>query len=446
MTLARTVIDRFLTVLARIVLRAFFHRVETRGTARAPMDRPVLVVANHFYGLVDPVMLIHVFGRLPRFLAKSTLWDRPWLRPLLALAGMIPVRRRRDHGAALDNATAFAATYEAMAGGALVGIFPEGTTHDDPAIRSVRTGAARIALGARRSGVANLAIVPTGLTFDDKIALRSGVLAVVGEPIDVDAVAMELGGDEPADDTDRHAVRALTRIITERLREVAPDYTDAREAMVLRRAAEIALQAAGGPDAVVTMVEREELARRLSRTSAATRTAVADRLAHYQLDLRLAGLRGDQLARRHEPRSLLVPTFVATVQLVLLAPLAVLGTAWNILPYWTVKTVGRAVATPVSKGTARVLTALVVYPTMWIVVVLLDPWTGVLPSLAVLVLAPALGLVAVAWSETVVRVQHDWRGWVTLTERRALVPQVEAARDAVVDAVVGACERERANA
>lgn len=443
MGVLREGIDRLLTEVARLVLRAFFHRVEVHGRDLAPSDRPVLVVANHFYGFVDPVMLMHVFGRLPRFLAKSTLWERRWLRPLLALIGVIPVHRRKDRSDRRANDEAFAACYAAMREGALVGIFPEGTTHDDPGIRGVRTGAARIALGARRAGVEGLVIVPAGLTFDDKIALRSSVLGVVGEPIDVDAVAAGLGHDGPADDTDHTAVRQLTALITERLREVAPDFDDAREAAVLRRAADVALQAERGPDATITMVDREQLARRLSHAPAGARETIADRLAHYHLDLQLAGLQDEQLARRHEPRELLRSTVIATVQLLLLAPLAVLGAAWNVLPYWLVKGVGRAVATPVSKGTARVFTALVAFPAMWLAVVLLDPFDGVVSGLLVVLLAPALGLVAVAWAETLVRVHHAWRGWVILTERRALVPSVDAARADVLAAVATACDLDR---
>ena len=37
--------------------------------------------------------------RTPRFLAKSTLWHNPLLRPLLALCGAVPVFRRQDVGA-----------------------------------------------------------------------------------------------------------------------------------------------------------------------------------------------------------------------------------------------------------------------------------------------------------------------------------------------------------
>lgn len=441
--LFRRGIDRFLMVLARTVLRAFFHRVEAVGRDRAPTDRPVLVVANHFYGFVDPVMLMHVFGRLPRFVAKSTLWDMLWLRPFLALAGMIPVHRPEDRSDPQQNVAAFAHCYGALARGALVGIFPEGTTHDDPAIRSVRTGAARIALGARRAGVSGLVILPTGLTFDDKIALRSGVLGMVGEPIDVDAVATELGGGSPVDETDRPAVRALTARITEGLREVAPDYADAREAAVLRRAAEVTLQAGRGPNAEVSMAERELLARQLADAPVEARREIADRLAHYLLDLDLAQLRDHQVARQQTPRDLLLRTIVATVRLVVLAPLALLGTVWNLVPYWTVKTVGRLVASPVTKGTARITAALVAFPLMWTTVILLDPWDGILAGLVVLLLAPLSGLVAVSWSETLVRVHRDWRGWVTLTERRALLPGIRAARAAVADAVGRARQEQR---
>lgn len=57
-------------------------------------------VANHHSSLVDPVALIARLPRLPRFLAKSALWDTKFLplRPFLWLAGAIPVHRTTDGG------------------------------------------------------------------------------------------------------------------------------------------------------------------------------------------------------------------------------------------------------------------------------------------------------------------------------------------------------------
>ena len=119
-------------------------------------------------------------GRLPRFLGKSTLWDVWPLRPFLALAGIIPVYRAVDPSSgaggtrrATGNRSSFEACHRVLARQGMVALFPEGTTHDIPRLDEIRTGAARIALGARAAGVRDLLILPMGLGF---IALFTGLL------------------------------------------------------------------------------------------------------------------------------------------------------------------------------------------------------------------------------------------------------------------------------
>ena len=217
----RRLVDRFLMALVFLVLRTFFRSVEVSGRERIPSKRPVLVVANHFNGAVDAVMLVHVFGRVPRFLAKSTLWNVRLARPLYALAGMVPVHRPEDRPADGDNVSAFEAAHRVLAKRGVVAIFPEGTTHDLPALARIRTGAARIAFGAREAGIDGLVIVPVGLAFDDKLALRTRALARVGEPIDLDAdLHHYVDGREAAGEDHVDAVRRLTAEIEARLREV----------------------------------------------------------------------------------------------------------------------------------------------------------------------------------------------------------------------------------
>ena len=63
--------------------------------------------------------------------------------------------------------------------------FPEGISHDEPELQPLKTGAARIALGAmERHGPLPVRIVPVGLTFEEKGVFRSRALLVVGEAID----------------------------------------------------------------------------------------------------------------------------------------------------------------------------------------------------------------------------------------------------------------------
>ena len=95
--------------------------------------------------------------------------------------------------------------------GGTIAVFPEGTTHDIPRLAPIRTGAARIALGAKAHGVDDIQIVPVGLWFEDKVALRSRVLVRAGEPLDLDHELWSiLPEGAEATDEDHESVRALT--------------------------------------------------------------------------------------------------------------------------------------------------------------------------------------------------------------------------------------------
>src|SRR3954464_1748180 len=121
---------RLLRALARFVLKAFFREVETAGAERIPLHRPLVLVANHVNGLIDPLLLWGPLPVTPRFLAKSTLWKNPLVRPFLDLAGAIPVYRRQDEGPdTAKTAEPFARCHELLAQGGSLALFPEGTSH-----------------------------------------------------------------------------------------------------------------------------------------------------------------------------------------------------------------------------------------------------------------------------------------------------------------------------
>ena len=443
--MVRRLVDALLTGLAHVVLRGFFRSVEVHGTDRVPVDRPLIFVANHFYGFIDPVMLVRVIGRLPRFLAKSTLWDVRWLRPFLHVAGLIPVYRRQDRPSpsadGSDNIRAFSAAEKVLERGGVIGIFPEGRSHDESAVSRVHTGAARIALGARAAGVRRVTIVPVGLTFDDKISLRSRVLAVVADPIDVENADVWDGHRQPSGgDEDRQAVRKLTDLVARGMRSVAPDYRSFREARVMAEAAEIALRPAGDPrSGEVPLAERERLARRLAQAGARARDAITDAVAQYYLDLHVSGLREEQVGSGYRARRLLTRTLATALAVTVMAPFALVGAIWNVVPFALVTAVSHIVQEPVRKGTARLSAALVLFPAMWTVVAITDPWRGLFTGVAVFLAAPFFGLIAVAVFERGVDIYIAWRGWIGLAERRALLNDVRRSRSAVVEAVRAAC-------
>ncbi len=431
----RTLLDRSLTGLARLALRGFFRRLEIVGQDHLPHDQPTLLVANHFNALLDAVLLMRAIHGLPRFVAKAALWRPPWARPFLWLAGMVPVERRQDGGDPSHNQQMFASCSEHLVNGTPVALFPEGGLAPTPALRPVRTGAARIALAARRAGAQGLAIVPVGLLYEDKVALRSRALVRIGEPIDLDE-QLRRAGCEHADPSDQAAVRVVTDEIEGRLRTLAPAYRDEREAAALGLAADIVLQPRDQlPPGEVPLAQREELARQLADAPIDAKERLLDHLARYQLGLSLVGLRDAYLVAPYRVRRLAGLLVAAISKLALVAPFAAVGAIVNALPYWGVHWAGRFVHEPALRASARLLAGVALFPTTWLVVAWLAPWDTWWARAIVVAAAPALGLIAVRALEQIVEVRRTWRGWISLIERSDTLEQLRTERQHLVDLV-----------
>ena len=379
---ARAGTDRFLARAAGIVVYGFFRDVTVRGVERIPVDRPVLLVLNHFNGLVDPIVAVHALGRLPRFMAKATLWKTVPARPFLALAGLIPVYRAQDRSvddrdASAGNRSAFAACHEVLAKGGTVAIFPEGTTSARSQLAPVKTGAARIALGAFAEGVEELEIVPVGIAFEDRVAFRGRAFVEVGDPIvmAVEVPRLIAAGGTVSED-DRPAVDLLTAEIDAHLRACAPDYETPREEATLQLAAKVALRPDGLTAHVPDFGEVELTARRLARAPEAARQEVGAAVADYALDLRLGHLTDAEITPGPGLLARVRKAIAVVVLAVVFSPFIVLGLAANVVPYLIVRLASRRVRVPVTKGTVRMLVGAAVFPLTWIVlaVVLADGW------------------------------------------------------------------------
>jgi 1-acyl-sn-glycerol-3-phosphate acyltransferase len=174
----------------------------------------VLLVANHSNALVDPIVVTGTAARPIRFLAKAPLFDDARVGWLVKAAGAIPVYRKQDDPTVMGrNRNVFEAVCEALAKGAAIGIFPEGISHSDPSLAEIKTGAARIALGAYEQTGEAFPIIPVGMVPERKQHFRSEMRAVIGQPIAWEDLAGR--GTE-----DRAAVEELTSRIGAGLRGV----------------------------------------------------------------------------------------------------------------------------------------------------------------------------------------------------------------------------------
>ncbi len=124
---------------------AWLGKTRSNGAEHVRREGGVLLVMNHISHLDPPVdaVFVHRNGRVPRFLAKDSLFRMPVFKHMISGAGSIPVYRERANAG-----DSLVAAREALRNGKLVVIYPEGTITKDPEgwpMRS-RTGVARLAM------------------------------------------------------------------------------------------------------------------------------------------------------------------------------------------------------------------------------------------------------------------------------------------------------------
>ena len=220
------VFDGLVARAARLLARGVYRSVEVDNPEPGWSDHPCMLLANHPTGLSDPALLFGLLRRSPRFLAKSTLWDARLMGWFLDRVGAIPVYRRMDDADTSRNVEMFSAAIAVLQQGESLALFPEGKMHADPNLGEIKTGAARLALGAYESGTSGMRIVPAGIHFEDRAAVRARAYVQVGDVIELDDEIEGIVAGAALTAEDRDAVYRLTEEMTHQLQRVSPGFAD----------------------------------------------------------------------------------------------------------------------------------------------------------------------------------------------------------------------------
>jgi hypothetical protein len=259
----------------------------------------------------------------------------------------------------MDNDAAFAAAFDALEAGRAVGIFPEGQNAPTRHVRDIKTGAARIALGAeaRHGFELGVRVIPVGLNYVERERFHTAALVRFGEPIQAADFAAQHQRDP------RGAARALTDRLQAAMREVAvhvprEDQIDFAEDLYalygghlrddvlgsmpdLRMPQEKLLDEATARSSRAEQLSDRFLAEQLIadaldwflRAEPARAAALEKRVHAHKRHLDQLRLRGDFTTRPGKALSSRAEAVKLALYAVLLAPVAVYGLAHNFVPY-----------------------------------------------------------------------------------------------------------------
>lgn len=192
---------------------------------KIPAEGGCIVVANHI-SHVDPLLTAHFVydhGRIPRYLAKSGLFETFFVKTVLSSAQQIPVERLTANAVG-----AFDAAVKAVNDGECVVVYPEGTLTRDPALWPMtgKSGAARIALAT------GAPVIPVGhwgaqemlYPYASKPDLfpRKVITMKAGDPVPLDDLRAKEQTPAVVNETTERIMAALTDIVAELRGEEPP--------------------------------------------------------------------------------------------------------------------------------------------------------------------------------------------------------------------------------
>jgi len=156
--------------LSLLAIFKIFFRIKVKGKNNLPDEGPVILMSNHI-SAYDPPLLVAIFSRPVRFMAKKELFENPFMRFVLFLADAFPVDRSKNDITAVKKALSVLKDQEVL------GLFPEGTRRAEGKLGNPKLGSVMLAI---KSGAP---IVPIGI----KNIKKEGRITInIGEAFSMD--------------------------------------------------------------------------------------------------------------------------------------------------------------------------------------------------------------------------------------------------------------------
>ncbi len=458
----------------RLLLHAFFHRIEVSGRDDIPARGGGILVAWHPNGVIDPALILATFPRRVAFGARHGLFGFPVLGAVMRAIGTVPIYRAQDLPGGNEDARREAnrasldALAAAVAAGSFASLFPEGLSHDDPGLRELRPGVARLYYRARALTPGDApppVIIPVGLHYDHKHVYRSKALVRFHPPLELPA---DLALTPPADESPEQGKARIARLMQQidaTLQDVVGATEDWQTNYALNRVrklmrAERAARAGATPGRPA-MLERTIAFARVRagylariRTHPQTVEQLRLRVAEYSAELEALGIDDHELDRSPRwgsPWLALLLLLQAVGVLFLLPPIVIVGYLINAPAVVLLELLARIAAPKVKdRASVKLLGGVVLFPLTWTAAGLLAihlrnapgaamlhlPQQPALVFLFTLALAVLGGMVALRYLRLARETARAVRVRLTRRSQQAAILRLRTERAAICDQLI----------
>lgn len=328
-----------LKLLMQGTTRVFFRSITIKNKDVIPDTGPVIILANHPSTFMDPIVVASVINREVYFLGKGELFRGGLAKWLLPKLNIIPVYRKQDDPTQMSkNADTFNKCFEHLEKGGAILIFPEGISITERKLKPIKTGAARIALGAEAKNNFKLGvkIINIGLNYDNPHKFNRDLFINVHNPIEAPHYQ------EAYHQNDFKAAEEITEEIRKQMERIVISIEDERTDELVRNIEILykhQLKKARGVannDTIADFSITQNIlkaVRYYSETEPAFVELMRSRIKHYFQQLDEMHLEDESISRNRSHKSFLRNNIQSLLFLIIGFPLYLYGLINNILPF-----------------------------------------------------------------------------------------------------------------
>jgi glycerol-3-phosphate O-acyltransferase/dihydroxyacetone phosphate acyltransferase len=174
----------YLGLIMRICIRIFFRHIHVSGYRKVPLNKPVILAANHPGAFLDPVIICSIIRKPVHFIVRGDVFKKPLAKWFFTQLNMIPVFRIDEGFENVSrNSVSIKAAAEVLKKNGIVLVFCENYSSIHRRIRGVRKGTARIAMEVSKACNTDVQIIATGLSYEYKTNLRREMFLDFSDPL-----------------------------------------------------------------------------------------------------------------------------------------------------------------------------------------------------------------------------------------------------------------------